>query len=157
MDDKAETLNREQHQQVGIELYNLAWEYLEKTDRSDADNDHMLHAAHASCWHWLQCGTELNHARGLWQIARIYAELRWGEMALHFAKACLRICEENGYGDFDFAYALEQVARAYGVLGDKAECEEYILRAKEAAKGISHESDREYFLKELATVQVFSE
>jgi hypothetical protein len=37
-------------------LFNRVWVLLEKPDRSAADDDEMVHAAHASRYHWGQAG-----------------------------------------------------------------------------------------------------
>ena len=41
-------------------LNGRVWELLEKTDRSKSEAEEMVHAAHASCYHWLQSGSEVN-------------------------------------------------------------------------------------------------
>ena len=33
------------------------WDLLEKPDRTKADDELMVHTAHASCCHWLAAGT----------------------------------------------------------------------------------------------------
>ena len=46
-----------------IELNNATWEWLESGDYDVHVGEQMLHAAHASCHHWLQVGSAANHAR----------------------------------------------------------------------------------------------
>ncbi|HEX2821111.1 MAG TPA: hypothetical protein VHO07_13230 [Streptosporangiaceae bacterium] len=41
-----------QERQVAATLFNHVWDLLEKPDRSAADDDEMLHGAHASRYHW---------------------------------------------------------------------------------------------------------
>lgn len=53
----------------------LAWDLLGRSDRGHEDDLKMLHAAHASLLHWLGAGAGAHHQRGLWLIARVYAEL----------------------------------------------------------------------------------
>ena len=42
----------------------------------------MLHAAHASRFHWGEVGEPVNFARGEWQISRVYAVLGRPEPAI---------------------------------------------------------------------------
>ena len=44
------------HKQLAAEYFNLTWDLLEKTDRAQEDNDEMIHAAHASRFHWGKVG-----------------------------------------------------------------------------------------------------
>jgi hypothetical protein len=41
---------------LAVELFNLAWELLETPDRISEQDDRMLHAAHASRFHWGEIG-----------------------------------------------------------------------------------------------------
>jgi len=106
-----------QHRKLGIDLFNYVWTLLEKPDRTREESEGMIHAAHASRWHWSVVGAPVNFARGEWQISRVYAVLGRGESALVHALRCLEICRANEIGDFDLAYAYEALARAWSVLG----------------------------------------
>ena len=66
----APVLDSRQHRRLADELFNHAWELLEKPDRTREEDEELIHAAHASRYHWGVAGTALNHARGDWQIAR---------------------------------------------------------------------------------------
>jgi hypothetical protein len=110
----------------------------------------MIHMAHASCFHWSRAGTELNVARGEWQVSRVYAVLRRGEPALWHAQRCLALCEENGFADWDLAFAHEAMARAHAVLGDAAERDRHLALAR--AVPIADDDDRAVVLADLATV-----
>ena len=112
----------------------------------------MLHAAHASRFHWGEIGTPLEFERGEWQIARVYAVLNRPEAAVYHAQRCLQLCEANQIGDFDLAFAYEALARAYAIAGDIAESQKYVELAEQAAAQVEEDDDREYFLSELATV-----
>ena len=78
----------------------MTWTLLEKTDRTPAQDDEMLHAAHASRYHWGEIGDPVNLARGEWQCSRVYAILGRAEPALWHARRCLEIDEANGLGDW---------------------------------------------------------
>ncbi|MGD2165674.1 MAG: hypothetical protein PVH50_09095 [Anaerolineae bacterium] len=148
-----ESLNNvEAHKQFATNLFNLVWELLDKEGRSPAQDDRMIHAAHASRFHWGEIGTPLEQERGEWQISRVYAVLNRPEAAIYHAQRCLTLCEANQIADFDIAFAYEALARAYAVAGDPAKSHEYKAKGEQAAKQIAEEENREYFLSELATV-----
>jgi len=109
------------YKKMGVELFNRVWDLLDKQERTAAEADEMLHAAHASRYHWGEIGTPLNFERGEWQISRVYAVLERPESALFHARKCLQICTENEIGDFDIAFAYEAMARAHATAGDAAE------------------------------------
>ena len=140
------------HKKFAVELFNLTWSLLDKKDRTSQEADKMIHAAHASRFHWGEIGKPVHFERGEWQISRVYSTLNRPEPALYHAQRCLKICEENNIGDFDIAFAYEAMARAYAVAKKKSECEKYMQLAKEAAKQIEKKGDRDYFLSQLDTV-----
>lgn len=143
---------RNWHTRFAKELFNLTWDLLDKEKRTTEENDKMVHAAHASRFHWGEIGTPLEFERGEWQISRVYSVLGHPQAALYHAKRCLAICTESGIADFDIAFAYEALARAYAVAGQAQKCQEYTDLAEKAAQEIEEEGNREYFLSELRTV-----
>jgi hypothetical protein len=148
-----QTQPKELHKKFAIDLFNLTWSLLDKKDRTPDEDDKMVHAAHASRFHWGEIGTPLEFERGEWQISRVYSVLKRSEPALYHAKRCLEICKKNNIGDFDIAFAYEALARAYAIAGLKAQCKENMELAGKAAEQIKKEDDRKYFLNELKTIQ----
>jgi hypothetical protein len=113
----------------------------------------MLHAAHASRYHWgeaEECRPE-NLARGEWQISRVYTVLGRAEPAIWHARRCLEHCQANGIGDWDLAYAYEALARAHALAGD-TEAEEWKSKARAAGDAIADPEDREHFDEDYATL-----
>jgi hypothetical protein len=153
-DTAGPALDAQQRRQIGVALFNRAWAYLEKPDRTPDDDELMVHMAHASAYHWRESGLggPENAARSEWQLARVYAVVGRGEPALHHAQRCLDICEANGLGDFDLAYAHEALARAAFVAGDADRGARHLAMAREARAGISEDDDRELFDADLATI-----
>jgi hypothetical protein len=143
---------QETHREFAVDLFNLTWDLLDKTGRSADENDKMIHAAHASRFHWGEAGTPLEFERGEWQISRVYSVLGRPEPALYHAQRCLAICEENDIGDFDIAFAYEAMARAYAVAGDAAKSKEYITLGEQASEQIEDKDNREYYDGELKRV-----
>lgn len=138
--------------QLAVDLFNHCWTLLARDRRSRDEDDEMLHAAHASRFHWgeaPECKPE-NLARGEWQISRVYTVVGLAEPALRHAHRCLDVCEANGLGDWDLAYAYEAVARAYKTAGKDPEAKAYEKLAAEAP--IADDEDRAQLLNDLATL-----
>ncbi len=86
-------------------LFNHVWTLLENPDRTKAQDDEMVHAAHASRYHWGEVGEPENLAIGDWQCSRVYATLGRGAPAVHHARRCLEITEEHGLRGWKLASA----------------------------------------------------
>src|SRR5215218_5159161 len=99
----------------------------------------MLHAAHASRFHWGEVGEPVNFARGEWQVSRVYAVLGRSEPALFHAHRCLEICQAHQIGDFDLAFAYEALARASAVAGQPDDCARYAELARQAGEQIAEQ------------------
>jgi tetratricopeptide (TPR) repeat protein len=121
---------REFHRKNGVECFNRAWEYLDKKDRTSYDDQLMLHLAHASRYHWSFAGTPKNLAIGDWQISRVYAALNEPDLALHFAKTSVQICQKNNLSE-QLISAYEGMARAYATAKDHRLAREYINKARD--------------------------
>jgi hypothetical protein len=147
-------LNVEEQRTLAAELFNAAWRLLEKPERTADEDDEMLHAAHASRYHWIRAGTRVNAARGEWQCSRVYAVLGRREPALHHARRCLELCESvvDDLDEFDLPFAYEALARAYAVAGDEAEARHWVARARAAGEAISDEDDRAVLEADLETI-----
>ena len=139
-------LDPEQHRAEGVALFNAVWEMLDADDRTPQQADQMVHAAHASRWHWSQAGElsgDQQLAVGEWQCSRVYSVLGRGEPALHHAKASLAICEQAGLSDWVVAAAYEALTRASAMAGDAAGARAWMARAREAVVAIADQEDRE--------------
>ncbi len=99
------------HRKLAVKLFNHTWDLMKKKDRTEEEDERMVHAAHASRFHWGEVGEPLNLAVGEWQIARVYSTLRRPSSALRHARRCLEIIEENGITGFHRASAYEGVAK----------------------------------------------
>jgi hypothetical protein len=140
------------HRQLGVDLFNHTATLLGKQNRTRAEDDEMIDAAHASAYHWLHAedARSENRARSDWQLSRVYAVLDRGEPALHHAQRCLDRCLENRIGDWDLAFAYEALARAHKVAGNEAEFERNLALANDAGAKIVEPEDRDLLEKDLA-------
>jgi DNA-binding transcriptional MerR regulator len=148
----AHDLDAADHRRLGKDLYNHVWTLLETADRTAEQTDEMIHAAHASRWHWTVGGEPAHRARGEWQCSRVYAVLGRGEPALWHARRCVELCEEHGLGDWDLAAAYEAMSRASLVAGDDAAARSWKDRATSALADIADPDDREPIEADLATL-----
>jgi len=149
-------LDADGHRALGKALYNHVWSLLEVPERTAEQVDEMLYAVHASAYHWTKGGGTLaNRARSEWQIARVYSTLGRGEPAVWHARRCLELAEaavDAGVADdWDVPSALEGLARAQAVSGDRAAAEATRARARAALEGIADPEDRELIEQDLAT------
>jgi hypothetical protein len=143
---------KEAHKKFAVDCFNLVWNLMEKKDRTKVDDDRMIHAAHASRFHWGEIGEPVNLERGEWQVSRMYTVLNKPQSALYHAKRCLEICKENNIGDWDIAFAYEAMARAHATAGQKTECKNNVELARKAAEQIKEKGDKDYLLSELKTI-----
>jgi len=152
-ENSRQTMTEEQfHRKMAAELFNRTWDLLDKKERTTEEVDELIHAGHASRFHWGKVGEPVNLARGEQQLSHIYAVLKRAEPALHHGRRALELCQSHGIADFDLAFAYEALARANSVGGNQPERDRYLGLAREAAKGIAKDEDRNYFLSQLETV-----
>jgi hypothetical protein len=137
---------------VAVALFNRVWTLLGQVQRTEAQDAEMIHAAHASCYHWMVVGQPVNRARGEWQCSRVYAVLGRPEPALFHATKVLEICEREGIADFDLAFAYEALARACALAGDAAQARRWAGLARAACEQIAEDDDRNLVRADLATL-----
>ena len=142
------------NRQLAAGLFNYTWSLLDKPDRTAEETDLLIHAAHASRWHWQKVGGAANRARGEWMCSRVYSVLGRGEPALWHAQRCLAITEAGGEGfeDWDRGMAYEALARAHVVAGDRAETDRYRTLAAAELATIAEDDDRQVLQDYLAAL-----
>jgi DNA-binding transcriptional MerR regulator len=146
------------HRRIGVDLFNHAWTLIERPDRTDAETDEMIHAAHASRWHWARAegATSVNLARGEWQCSRVYATLGRGEPAVWHARRCVAYAEAAAAAGeaetWDVPASYEAMARALAVAGDRPAAEDWRARARAAVAAIDDPEDRQVIEQDLATL-----
>jgi hypothetical protein len=145
-------VKRDDERKLATELFNRVWELMDKRRRNRDEDDEMIHAAHASRYHWGVAGKAENLARGEWQISRVYTVLGRGEPAVTHAQRCLEICRQHGLADWDLAYAYESLARAHKTAGHIADARKFKKLAHAAGEQISEAEEREHFEEDYATL-----
>jgi hypothetical protein len=139
-------------QRLAARLFNRVWELLDQADRTVEDDDEMLHAAHASRYHWGQVGEPVHAARGEWQCSRVYATLGRAEPALYHGRRCLEFTEKHGLSPFDIGCAHEAIGRAARIAGVDEQADKHVALAREAAEQITDPEERQVLLADIATV-----
>lgn len=148
-------LDADSHRRLGVDLFNHVWTLLETEDRTADQDAEMLHAAHASTYHWTKAeppDIRQRQAVGEWQCSRVYATLGRGEPALHHARRCLELAEGGKVDDWVLAAATEAMARASRVAGDRAAFDEWRARAEAATSAIADPAERQVIEGDLATL-----
>lgn len=145
---------RELHRYFGVELNNETWDLLDEIDETSplADQERLLYGAYAACLHWLEAGSEANHARGEHLIARVALRIGRAEVGLQHARRCLELvlAFPEQMWDWDEPFAREALARALAATGQPAAARAELERVRELAVHIAREGDREVLLEELA-------
>lgn len=139
---------------LAVGLYNHVWTLLETPDRTPDQDDELIHAAHASRYHWGEVGEPLQRAIGEWQVSRVYSTLGRADPALHHARRCLALAEEHELERWLFASAFEGLARAHAAAGDRAEATRWKARAEAAARDIAAPEERQIIEGDIATLPV---
>lgn len=144
------------HRQLATELFNGVWSLLEKPERTCAETDRMIHAAHASRFHWEFGGSPINFALGEWQCSRVHAEVRQPDAALYHALRSLEFAEDFELGAFHLAYAHEALARAHALANKAERSAEHLAKARRFAGEIAETEERELIEKDLAEIEALT-
>jgi len=142
------------HRYFAATSFNKTWDYLEKQDRSAAENLDMISTCHASHWHWTQIEehTPENISIAYWQLSRVYAVTNQPSNALSFAMLCLKVTQDKHLRPFYLAYAYEALARAASVANKPEEVETYRQQAKKIAESDLEGEEKQQLLNDLNTI-----
>jgi hypothetical protein len=139
---------------LATELFNHVWTLLDVTDRTPDQDDAMVHAAHASRWHWGRVGSPDQWAVGEWQCSRVYSVLGRGDQALYHAQRCLDICAEPSVDAFVRASAHEALARAHAIRGEFEQARIERNAAYAIAVDLDDDDDRGVIEGDLGTLPI---
>ena len=154
MAEKNDLDRKAAHKYFSVNCFNKAWDLIDKTDRTLAEDEDMIRLNLASHYHWTQRDdyTPTNASIGHWQTSRIYALLGQTENAKRYGQLCLEASQAEDVPPFFLGYAFEALARAEAVGGDRENSEEFINKAKAAAEKIEKSQDRQQLLDDLGTI-----
>ena len=100
------------HKRFGVECNNRAWRLSELAARTPAEDEEMLHAAHAATLHWSKVGTEHNAALARMLLAHVYALLGDAEPAMRHARSCFAYFTSHETQPWELAFAHAVLASA---------------------------------------------
>ncbi len=143
-----------EERRVASELFNHVWTLLDLEERTAEQDDAMVHAAHASRWHWGRVGGPEQRAVGEWQCSRVYAVLGRAEPALHHARRCLALSTVDGVDAFVEASAHEAMARALAISGDVPGALAERNMAYRLAVALEDDDDRAVIESDLGTLPI---
>jgi hypothetical protein len=123
------------------------WELLAKNERTLQEEDELLYAAFASCYHWGQIGTSVEQQRGEYLVAKAYMSRDNPAEALAHALKCRQLTEQNAevMQDFDVAFAYELLARVYAMRGELDMAGQFYRLAQSAGAVIQDAEDKAIF------------
>jgi hypothetical protein len=138
------------HRQLAVAAHNRSWELLER-DRDAAEQLELLEAAFTSRHHWRVVGGAQQLAIADWMVARCFAELGEGTLALTYARAAIAAQPPDAPAWLR-ASLLEGLARAHAALGDGDARNEAVALAQSLLQDEQDEEDRTIIAEQLATV-----
>jgi hypothetical protein len=142
MPSRMPDLGRETERRLAAGLQGEVWRLLAMPYRRSEQDDEMLHAVHASRYHWGKVGEAITHARGEWLCSRVYSSLGRSEPAIWHAQRCLELLTGFGGGEnWDEAAAYEALARAHGLARDNQK-DHWITLAREALLSVPNPEER---------------
>jgi hypothetical protein len=140
------------HRIFAASAFNEAWDLIEKSDRSPADDAAMLESTFSSRYHWERVGTDENRVVGDWQVAHVASMLGYGDLALKFARAALDRAVEKGFEGWRLASCHEGMARAHACFGDDAERDRHIKTALRLLESVDDVEERRIIESQLQSV-----
>lgn len=137
------------HRWFAIELNNLSWSLIEAESRTGEEEERMIHAAHASLYHWLHAGDSLNHLRAQCLVTTAYLTAGWAETAARHAERLLKLHTEVGDAAtaFDDACVSGCVAAVSRLGGDADQALQFGQQLGEAIERLDDDGDRELIRK----------
>ena len=149
MSEEKKITVEEAQRYFAISCNNDTFRLLEKIDRSESENDEMIHQIHASCWHWSRIGEPVNMVRGHYMLAKVYFELNHVTEGQVWASRCWAQTNDLDLKDWDYAFSCEIISRSFASQGNQEEFEKYHGLAIKAVTSIEGEKDREICQTEL--------
>jgi hypothetical protein len=144
-------LDAESERRVAAALYNHVWDLLETPDRTPVQDEALLHAAHASRWHWGVIGGPEQKIVGDWLLSRAYAGAGRGGAAVHYARMAVAGCDAYPEApDWLAASTAEGMARALVADDDRPAAHEWRDRAAAALAEIADAEDRDLIAAQIA-------
>ncbi|HEY8081283.1 MAG TPA: hypothetical protein VIE15_04265 [Acidimicrobiales bacterium] len=138
------------HRALAVRAFNESWSLLER-ERTEDEDLALLEVAFASRHHWRAEGGDQQLAIADWMVARCFAELGDGRLAVRFALAALAAQPVDAPAWLR-ASLLEGLARAHAANGDGEARDDAVLLAEAALGEEPDDEERGVIAAQLATV-----
>lgn len=136
-----------------IECNNRAWDLAAKS-RTPAEDVEMLNAAHASCFHWSEVGTELHSMRAKMLLARAHTLVGNGVLAVRLALEMREYFSSHDAPAWEMAFAHAIYAHAAQVVGDLENHRTAYQNAVQVLSKVTSEEERVLIRETLDLVPV---
>jgi hypothetical protein len=135
------------HRWNAVECNNRAWSLGEQRSRTPAEDEEMLHAAHAAAFHWAKAGTDLHQARAWMLLGQVHAALGHGQAAWAYARRSYEYFRARESPDWEIAFAHAVLAHAAYADEDPGLHRRHHARAAELGRAIADPEDRAVFFR----------
>ena len=133
------------HRRFGVECNNAAWRLAEAASRTPAEDEEMLHSAHAAALHWGRIGTPLHAARAEMLLGHVHALLGNGQLAVRYARAAYDYVMAHDSAPWEIAFAHAVLANAAHAAGDaRTHATEYATAAEQGS-ALGNDEERAIF------------
>jgi hypothetical protein len=130
---------------LAIECNNRAWRLAETEGRTAAEDEEMLHCAHAAALHWSRVGTELHQARALMLLALVHALRGRGESAMDYATQSFAYVASHDSPPWEVAFAHAVFANAAAAARKRELHRKHYDIAKALGASLPDEEERAIF------------
>jgi hypothetical protein len=130
-----------------MESNNRGWELVELAQRTPAEAEEMVNAAHASALLWSKIGTDVNTARAHLLLGLVHGLAGDAALALRYAQASLDYFAVRECPDWEIAFAHAAMACAAHAAGDQGLHERHYREAAGQGEAIADPEDREIFMR----------
>lgn len=141
------------HKYFSANCFNNAWDYIDKKERTAAENEQMILLSLASLWHWTQrddCD-DGKKSIGYWQASRVYALAGEADNARKYGQLCLDVTPKDA--SFYVGYAYEALARAESVAGHADKAKQYLAEARRCAEKVEAADEKKLLVDDLDGLQ----
>lgn len=135
-----------------VECNNRAWRLAESAARSEAEDEEMLHCAHAAALHWSQVGTELHNARATMLLGHVHALLGDGRRAMSYARQAFDFVLSRASPAWEVAFAHAVLANAASAAADRELHAKHFGIAKALGDALADAEERAIFEATFRTV-----
>lgn len=135
-----------------IDAFNETWNFIDKKERTEAENLKMIESVYKSKYYWSLVGDAINFVRSDWQVSRVFAEAGLLEAGLYYARQCLEVTLKLDLEGFDLFFAYESNVRIYHLMGDNLHRDEFVSKARNSIDSVKKESDKIYCKSELEKI-----